>query len=107
MALDIRLLSKEIIADQELVMLLSKSSAEQRLAALLLSLSARYKRRQLSATSFVLPMSRTDMGNYLGLTIETVSRVMGRFQKQNITSSDRRNITLLDLEQLKEIAGTH
>ncbi|WP_428634420.1 helix-turn-helix domain-containing protein [Sedimenticola sp.] len=40
-------------------------------------------------------------------TIETVSRVMGRFQKQNITSSDLRNITLLDLEQLKEIAGAH
>jgi CRP/FNR family transcriptional regulator len=101
-----QIMSKEIIADQELIMLLSKGSAEQRLAALLLSLSARYQRRQLSATAFVLPMSRTEMGNYLGLTIETVSRVMGRFQKQGLTESDRRSITLLDVDALRKIANT-
>jgi len=54
--------------------LLSKNTAEERVAAMLLSLSARYKRQRLSATQFIMPMSRMDVGNYLGLTIETVSR---------------------------------
>ncbi|MGH1485364.1 MAG: fumarate/nitrate reduction transcriptional regulator Fnr [Cellvibrionaceae bacterium] len=100
-----QLMSKEIINDQELITLLSKGSAEQRIAALLLSLSSRHQRRQLSATEFSLPMSRTDMGNYLGLTIETVSRVFGRFQKEGCLSVNRRLIDLLDVKKLKRIAS--
>ena len=100
-----QLMSREIINDQELITLLSKGSAEQRIAALLLSLSARHQRRQLSATEFSLPMSRTDMGNYLGLTIETVSRVFGRFQKEDVLSADRRMIKLKEINQLKAIAN--
>jgi CRP/FNR family transcriptional regulator len=100
-----KLMSREIINDQELITLLSKGSAEQRIAAILLSLSARHQRRQLSPTEFTLPMSRTEMGNYLGLTIETVSRVFSRFQKENIVSTNRRLITLLNLDSLKKIAS--
>lgn len=98
-----QLLSQEITQDQELITLLSKNSAEQRIAALLLSLSARHARRRLSATSFRLPMSRTDIGNYLGLTVETVSRVFSRFQKQGLIAVDNKELTLLDPGALRQM----
>ncbi|GAA5316473.1 MAG: transcriptional regulator Anr [Candidatus Pelagadaptatus aseana] len=100
-----QLMSKEITADQELIIQLSKNSAEERIAALLLSISTRNHHRQLSATHFRLPMSRSDMGNYLGLTIETVSRVLGRFQKSDLLQVDKKEITILDMEGLKAIAN--
>ncbi len=74
-----RVVSKEITADQRMLLLLGKRTAEERLAAFLLSLSSRYQSRGLSATAFNLPMSRQDIGNYLGLAIETVSRLFAHF----------------------------
>ncbi len=100
-----KLMSREINNEQKLIALLSRGSAEQKIAALLLSISSRCHFRQLSATEFVLPMSRTDMGNYLGLTIETVSRVFSRFQKDGIIASNRRLITLLNMDAIKRLAG--
>jgi len=100
-----RLMSQEIAQDQQLITLLSKNSAEQRVAALLLSISARNARRKLSATAFRLPMSRTDIGNYLGLTVETVSRVFSRFQKVGLLASTHREVSLLDPARLRDIAG--
>lgn len=98
-----QLMSQEIAHDQELITLLSKNSAEQRIAALLLSISSRQARRKLSATSFRLPMSRTDIGNYLGLTVETVSRVFSRFQKLELIAVDNKEVTLLDPEALRSM----
>ena len=98
-------MSQEIAQDQQLIAMLGKNSAEQRIAALLLSISARNARRKLSATQFRLPMSRTDIGNYLGLTVETVSRVFGRFQKLDLLASDNREIELLRADALRAIAG--
>lgn len=99
-----QLMSREITNDQQLITLLNKGSAEQRIAALLLSLSSRYQRRQLSPTEFLLPMSRTELGNYLGLTIETVSRVFSRLQKEKLIEANRRAISLLDISQLRSLA---
>ena len=70
-----RVVSKEISSDQGMLLLLGKRTAEDRLAAFLLSMSSRYHSRGLSPTEFNLPMSRQDIGNYLGLAIETVSRL--------------------------------
>ncbi|WP_101757691.1 fumarate/nitrate reduction transcriptional regulator Fnr [Oceanicoccus sp. KOV_DT_Chl] len=100
-----QLMSQEITTDQHLITLLSKNSAEERIASLLISISARNARRKLSKTSFRLPMSRTDIGNYLGLTVETVSRVMSRFNKQGLVDVESKEITLLDLDGLKDIAN--
>ena len=100
-----QLMSQEITNDQQLITLLSKNTAEERVAALLISISARNARRKLSATSFRLPMSRTDIGNYLGLTIETVSRVFSRFNKQGLISVEGKEIALLDSDALKNIAN--
>jgi CRP/FNR family transcriptional regulator len=100
-----KLMSQEIAQDQQLITMLSKNSAEQRIASLLLSISSRNARRKLSASAFRLPMSRTDIGNYLGLTVETVSRIFSRFQKIGLVSSPNREVSILDAALLRDIAG--
>lgn len=97
-----RVMGKEIASDQELISLLSKNSADEKIAFLLLSISQRNKQRGLSATEFHLPMSRSDIGNYLGLTIETVSRVLGRFHKSSLITLDKKHVIIKDIEKLKQ-----
>lgn len=101
-----QLMSREITEDQQLITLLSKSSADARVAALLLSVSMRNARRRLSATQFRLSMSRVDIGNYLGLTVETVSRVFSRMQKMDMLRVDNKEIEILDLDALHHL-GEH
>lgn len=100
------LMSREITNDQQLITMLSKNSAEERIATLLTSISARNARRKLSGTRFRLPMSRADIGNYLGLTVETVSRVFSRFQKLDLLVVDKKEIEITDFERLKSMANT-
>ncbi len=100
-----QLMSREITEDQMLITLLSKNAADERVAALMLSISARNARRKLSTTQFRLPMSRVDIGNYLGLTVETVSRVFSRMQKLGILCVDNKEIRILDLPALKKMAN--
>jgi CRP/FNR family transcriptional regulator len=99
-----QLMSREIAEDQQLITLLSKSSADERVAALLLSISTRNARRRLSATQFRLSMSRVDIGNYLGLTVETVSRVFSRMQKLDILRVENKEIEVLDPDALSRVA---
>ena len=89
-----RIVGNEITADQQMLMLLGKRNAEERLASFILSLSSRYKKRGLSPDEFYLPMSRQDIGNYLGLAIETVSRLFARFQDEGILAVDRKLVTI-------------
>jgi CRP/FNR family transcriptional regulator len=98
-----RVVSKEITTDQRMLLLLGKRTAEERLAAFLLSLSSRYQSRGLSATAFNLPMSRQDIGNYLGLAIETVSRLFAHFQKGGLLTVNRRQIVLVDIVSLRAL----
>lgn len=100
-----QLMSKEITNDQSLFTLLSKNTAEQRVATLLLSISNRHMRRNLSRTHFILPMSRADIGNYLGLTVETVSRIFSRLQKQGLLLANKKEIEILDLDSLKKLSN--
>lgn len=100
------LMSREITNDQQLITMLSKNSAEERIATLLTSISARNARRQLSSARFRLPMSRADIGNYLGLTVETVSRVFSRFQTQKVLKVDKKEIDILDMDRLRSMANT-
>ena len=100
-----QLMSREITEDQQLITLLSKNSADERVASLMLSISTRNARRKLSATQFRLPMSRVDIGNYLGLTVETVSRVFSRMQKLELLRVDNKEIEILDTEGLQELAN--
>ena len=98
-----KLMGREIAEDQKLITLLSKNSADERMAALFLSLSKRYKQRGLSGKNIRLPMSRGDIANYLGLTVETVSRVLSRLQKQGVIEIDNKEVNLLNEEMLRQI----
>jgi len=98
-----RLLSREIGHDEGMLTLLGKKNAEERLAAFLVSLSDRFKRRGFSSTDFYLSMSRHEIGNYLGLAVETVSRLFTRFQEEGLLNVERKHIQLLDTDKLHNI----
>ena len=88
------------------MMLLSKRNADERFAAFITNLSARFKRRGLSEKEFQLAMTRGDIGNYLGLAAGTVSRLVTRLQKQNLIAIQGRYINIVDKEGLSRLAGT-
>ncbi len=100
----VRMMSREILGGQALLALLGKRSAEERLAAYLLNLSGRFQRRGLSGTEFIMSMSRTDIGNYMGLAVETVSRMFTRFQEMGILSVRRKHVVVHQPERLRAIA---
>lgn len=100
----LRMMSKEIRHNQKLMLLLGKKNAEERLATYLLALSQRFAMRNYSPTQFNLSMSRGDIGNYLGIAEETVSRIFTRFQEEGLVTSARRRIVLNDLDRLSAIA---
>lgn len=100
-----RIMSKEISNDQSLLMLMAQKSADEKLAAFLVNLSTRLKQRNFSETEFNLSMSRKDIGNYLGLTIETISRTFSRFQSEGILSTQRKYVNIHQLDALKQLAG--
>jgi len=81
-------------------------NAEERVAAFLLDLSRRFAERGYSARRFMLRMTRAEIGCFLGLTLETVSRVFSRFQRNGLVRSDRRDIELIDLPALARLAQT-
>lgn len=100
-----KIMSAEIHHGQALLLLLGKHNAEERLAAFLLDLSHQFEKRNCSATEFTLSMSRSDIGNYLGIAEETVCRIFARFQDDGIISSEYRNIRLKNLARLQQIAN--
>ena len=101
----LRIMSREIREDEHNMVILGQKSADERLAAFLVSLSNRYRRRGFSPYQFNLTMSRSDIGNYLGLALETVSRLFTRFQGEGLIRVDRKHIELLDRERLCLVAG--
>lgn len=100
----LRIMSREIGHNQELMLLLGRKNAEERLATYLISLSSRFAKRSYSATEFNLSMSRGDIGNYLGMAEETVCRVLARFEQDGLISMQRRLIHLKDVDRLSMVA---
>lgn len=96
-----RLLSADI---GKAILLAGDFAAEERMAAMLVTLSRRYAANGMSATSIRLAMSRTDIANYLRLAPETVSRILKRFQNDGLIRVDRRELELTDLPGLTFIA---
>lgn len=102
-----QLMGKQIDSDHQMMLTLSKKNAEGRIATLLISLSRRYSRRNLSPNAMRLPMSRMDIGNFLGLTIETVSRTFSRLAKEEVISVDGREIVIKDHQRLQDLCDGH
>lgn len=94
------LLGKEIVRDHQLMAQLGTMDAEERLAAFLVNLSSRMRARGYSPLEFELRMSRADIGSYLGMNVETVSRTMSAFQQQGLLHVRRRRVRIADLGAL-------
>ena len=100
-----RMMSQEITREQNVMLLLGNMRAEQRFAAFLINLSSRYAARGYSSTTFQLRMSREEIGNYLGLTIESISRLLSRLKKQDLLRVANREIELLDITSIRAMAA--
>lgn len=100
-----RIMSREIVRDHGVMLLLGSMRAEERLAAFLLNLSQRFAMRGYSPTEFNLRMTREEIGSYLGLKLETISRVLSRFQEEHLIEVKNKHIKINDLEQLRALIG--
>ena len=98
-------IAREISRDHGVMLLLGSMRAEERLAAFLLNLSARYRSRGYSSTEFVLRMTREEIGSYLGLKLETVSRLFSRLQDEGVLEVSGRSVKILDAAALRRLAG--
>jgi len=97
-------LSREIAREHGVMLLLGSMHAEQRLATFLLNLSLRFRRRGYSPSDFQLRMTRADIGSYLGMTLETVSRLFSRLQHEGIVEIRQRHVRLIDADRLRAIS---
>ncbi|WP_107855647.1 fumarate/nitrate reduction transcriptional regulator Fnr [Neisseria weaveri] len=100
-----RLMSREIVRDQGVMLLLGNMRAEERLAAFLLNLSNRLYSRGFAANDFILRMSREEIGSYLGLKLETVSRTLSKFHQEGWMSVEHKHIRILDAQVLKKMVS--
>ncbi len=102
-----KVMSRELVRDQGVMMLLGTMRAEERLATFLLNLSQRFMARGYSQTEFNLRMTREEIGSYLGLKLETVSRIFSRFHEEGLVAVQQKNVRILDVAGLKRMLGRH
>ena len=100
-----KILSREIVRQHGLMLLLGSMHAEERLAAFLLNLSQRFESRGYSRSEFVLRMTRAEIGSYLGLKLETVSRVLSRFSHDNLIVVNQKHVQIVNAEGLRAIVS--
>jgi CRP/FNR family transcriptional regulator, anaerobic regulatory protein len=98
-----KVMSRELVRDQGVMMLLGTMRAEERLAAFLMNLSQRFVARGYSSHEFHLRMTRDEIGSYLGLSLETVSRLFSRFQDDGLITVQQKHIRILDIAGLKSV----
>jgi CRP/FNR family transcriptional regulator len=98
-----KVMSRELVRDQGLMMLLGTMRAEERLAAFLLDLSRRFAARGFASDEFHLRMTREEIGSYVGLSLETVSRLFSRFQDEGLIAVRQKHIRILDIPGLKAV----
>ena len=102
-----KVMSREIVRDHGVMMLLGTMRAEERLAAFLLNLSQRFTSRGFSHAEFFLRMTREEIGSYLGLKLETVSRTFSRFQEEGHIAVQQKHIRILNVNGLKALMTQH
>jgi len=98
-----KFLSRDIVSDQSLMILLGSMRAEERIAAFLLNLSQRMRVRGYSASEFHLRMTREEIGSYLGLKLETVSRAFSKFHDEGLIGVQQKYIRILNADGLKAL----
>jgi len=95
-----KLMSREIILNHDIMMFLGSMTAEERMAAFILNLSERYHARGFSRFNFTLRMKREEIGSYLGLKFETVSRILSKFHEEGVLEVHGKSIRILDMQAL-------
>ena len=100
-----RIMSREIVRDYGVMLLLGSMRAEERLAAFLLNLSQRFAARGYSPLEFHLRMTREEIGSYLGLKLETISRVLSHFQDEGLIVVRNKRIRITDMDALRALIG--
>jgi CRP/FNR family transcriptional regulator len=100
-----RIMGREIVRDHGVMLLLGSMRAEERLAVFLLNLSRRLEARGFSATSLILRMTREEIGTYLGLKLETVSRCFSKFHDEGLLNVHYRHINIVDQRGLQALVG--
>ena len=100
-----RIMSREIVRDHGVMLLLGSMRAEERLAAFLLNLTQRLRARGFSGSSLILRMTREEIGSYLGLKLETVSRAFSRFQEDGMLEVRQRHIEIVDAPALQALVN--
>ncbi|PXW86908.1 CRP/FNR family transcriptional regulator [Nitrosomonas sp. Nm84] len=100
-----KIMSREIVRDHGVMLLLGSMKAEERLATFLLNLSRRFLMRGYSECNFNLRMTREEIGSYLGLKLETVSRAFSKLQDENIIRVDNKHIQINDITRLRMKMG--
>ena len=98
-----KIMSREIVRDHGVMLLLGSMRAEERLAAFLINLTQRLHVRGYSRNEFILRMTREEIGSYLGLKLETVSRTFSRFQAEGLLEVKQRQIRIVDQDGLRRI----
>ena len=96
-----RVMSREIVREHGVMLLLGTMRAEERLAAFLLNLVQRLQARGFSRSELVLRMTRQEIGSYLGLKLETVSRTFSRFAEENMIEVHQRHVRIVDVDRLR------
>ncbi len=97
-----RIIGGELTAEQKMVVLMAKAPAEERFAMFLLSISRRLSSRGYSSSEFHLTMSRYDLANYLGLAVETVSRLFRQFMDEGLLEVERKRVKILDMARFRD-----
>ena len=100
-----RIMSREIVRDHGVMLLLGSMRAEERLAAFLLNLVQRLQARGFSSSELVLRMTREEIGSYLGLKLETVSRTFSKFAEEGIVEVKQRHVRILNSDALRAIVN--
>jgi CRP/FNR family transcriptional regulator len=100
-----RIMSREIVRDHGVMLLLGSMRAEERVASFLLNLTRRLQARGFSASELVLRMTREEIGSYLGLKLETISRTFSRFHEDGVLDVNQRQIRILDLAALQAMVN--
>ncbi|MCT9811666.1 fumarate/nitrate reduction transcriptional regulator Fnr [Acidovorax sp. Be4] len=100
-----KVMSREIVREHGVMLLLGSMRAEERLAAFVLNLVQRLHTRGFSQSELVLRMTREEIGSYLGLKLETVSRTFSKFVDDGIVEVKQRHIRILDTDALKRIVN--
>jgi CRP/FNR family transcriptional regulator len=100
-----RVMSREIVRDHGVMLLLGSMRAEERLAAFLLNLTQRLEARGFSGTALILRMTREEIGSYLGLKLETVSRAFSKFHEDGVLEVKQRQVRVLDEAALRQLVN--